>query len=229
MKGVIAICAFAVSANVFPQTNTTVVPFGFENQGGNSPSGIFFVSETQELFGGSYLSSSWSTPVEITGMAFRVRGAASFDAVIPSIQIRASTTLTTPQTLSPAYSLNRGSDEQLLYSHSSVTLFGAAGQAVNPFDIKFLFDQPFVYDPSKGNLLLDFQVVGPRPSGVSTLDAQVLPSVVGAPSAFILNGAAEPSGGSTIIQFMTVSVPEPATIAFLIGGGVFCFFYRRKI
>ena len=63
-----------VASSAFAQgTIQTVVPFGFENQNGNSNDGIFEVgTQIQQLYRGSSLAQRWETPVQITGVAFRV-------------------------------------------------------------------------------------------------------------------------------------------------------------
>jgi hypothetical protein len=220
---------FAESA--FAQgTMQTVVPFGFQNQSGNGASQLFLGGETQDLFRASYMATAWTTPVAITGVAFRVAGGFSMDVVIPSIEIRASTSSRVPETMSQAYAANRGADEVLVFGHSNVHLVGSGGPGVNPFDLKLTFDQPFLYDPATGSLLLDFRIGTPAPGGTSAVDSQSYAQLGGAPAASVFQGGAfvgQVGAGSHIIQFQTVSVPEPGILWLSIPGGLSLWLRRR--
>lgn len=231
MKRTFLTALMATQFSLLAQTNTTVVPFGFENQFANGASDLFLTSETQDLFRGSYLATDWTTPVSITGIAMRLApGAASFNAVMPSIDVRLSTSSRTPETMSPIYSINKGSDEVTVYSHTSVSLFAAANQPPAAFDLHFKFDQPFVYDPTKGSLLLDFRIGTPAPGGARSIDStQVSPQLNGSPAAYFsgspLTSFVLPA--ADIIQFQTVSVPEPTILWLSLMGTLW--FLRRGL
>src|SRR5438477_6018522 len=104
MKQWTLLAIFAIGNSLAQGTTQTVVPFGLENQKGSGPSDLFLGGETQDLFRASYLATKWTTPVEITGLVFRVTGGNSFDAVIPSIEIRGSTSARVPESMSQVYS-----------------------------------------------------------------------------------------------------------------------------
>jgi hypothetical protein len=137
-------------------TTQTVLPAGFANTAGNDyDSTLDNGGEIQQLFRGTTLQATWATPVRITAISFRVgNGAGSFNTVASSLDIRLSTSSRTPEQMSPAYAVNRGADEVQVFSHSNVALTGSGNQNLNPFDIQFTLDQPFIYDPTKGSLLL---------------------------------------------------------------------------
>jgi hypothetical protein len=226
-RWIFSLICFTASA-LAQGTTDTVVPFGFENQSGNGASSTFFVPETQDLFRGSYLAGKWTTPVAITGIAFRVAvGAGSFNAVMPSIEIRASTSSRLPETMSEVYSLNKGSDETIVYSHSNVALSGRNTQSPNPFDLRLTFDRPFIYDATKGSLLMDFRMATPGPGGASTVDIQGFPDLAGSPAGFWQGFSVIPA--ADIIEFQTLAVPEPSHVSlFLLGIGLFGLKGRRS-
>jgi hypothetical protein len=79
MREMILLCLLSLQYSALAQgTIETVVPFGLENQAGNSNDGILQSPGTfQQLFRASYLQTAWQTPVEITGIAFRVEVASN--------------------------------------------------------------------------------------------------------------------------------------------------------
>jgi hypothetical protein len=218
--------AFALNANA-QTTNRTVVPLGLENQNGNSNDGIIESGgQFQELFRSSYLQAQWQTPVQITGMAFRVDGALSSDTVIPRVEIRLSTSLRSREDMSLIYSANRGGDETTVFLHDNFRLFGSAVRPVSPFDLRFEFDQPFIYDPKAGNLLLYMNSAGPIGSG-SQIDAHF-----GGDVAYVgTSGPFSPDqvvAYSPVIQFSWISVPEPSTLCLGALGGLIILGLRKN-
>jgi hypothetical protein len=117
--------------------------------------------------------------------------------------------------MSQAYAANRGADEVLVFGHSNVHLVGSGGPGVNPFDLKLTFDQPFLYDPTTGSLLLDFRVGTPAPGGTRAVDSQSYAQLVGSPAAVVFQGGAffgQVGAGSHIIQFKPSMCPNPVSL-----------------
>jgi hypothetical protein len=97
----------------------------------------------------------------ITQLAFRVHSPGiAFSASIGSLQVNLSTTPKAPDTLSATFADNVGSDDTIVFPAASVDFStSVAGPADGPqaFDMVITFTTPFLYDPSKGNLLVDIR------------------------------------------------------------------------
>jgi hypothetical protein len=216
MKRFILLTALVFEFSALAQgTTQTVVPFGLENQNGNTvDESLSHGSLLQELFRGSYLETTWRTPILITGIAFRAKGVGpSYSAVVPRVEIRLSTSTYDPANMSLFYAVNKGADETTVYLHDNVALFAPSGSSPNPFDLKFAFDRPFVYDPKQGNLLMFFKTAQPSPSvGTRLIDSHFVQGseigYVGNSGPFSDNQVAP---YSLVTQFTWTAIPEPST------------------
>jgi hypothetical protein len=109
----------------------------------------------------------------ITEIAFRPDAAQGtpFSTTLSNVRVSLSTTLSAPDGLSSTFADNIGSDETVVFSGD--LSFGSADLpgpgTTQAFDIIVGLITPFLYDPSMGNLLLDFQRDGSplSPLGVS--------------------------------------------------------------
>jgi hypothetical protein len=215
MKMLLIAVATALSTCASAETNTTVSPQGFALQNGNSANALFsgLVPEFQQLFRASHLASDFNGPVAITDIRFRLNEGAfsSMDTVVPRVEIRLSTTAVAPENMSVSYTANRGVDERTVYLRSNVTLSSPGGQAINPFDVEFRLETPFVYDPSAGNLLLYIVNSGPGDGRVSSLDAQSFASFAGAPFASYGGGGfiAAPILSALDVAWLVDAAPLP--------------------
>lgn len=95
----------------------------------------------------------------ITQIAFRAHGPGiAFSGSASEIQINLSTTSATPDNLSHDFAPNVGPDDTVVYPKSALqfsTSVAVAGDGPQAFDIVITFVTPFLYDPARGNLLLD--------------------------------------------------------------------------
>jgi hypothetical protein len=116
----------------------------------------------QELVGSGQFGSG---PILINQIAFRAYpGSGPVNSTSPSLSLHLSTSPFYPNTnnghtlISTTYADNIGPDNTLVYSGPvSFTSQGCAGPSACPFDMSIVFTTPFLYDPSQGQLLLDFQ------------------------------------------------------------------------
>jgi hypothetical protein len=212
------ICASAVCGFC----DTVVVPQDRAAQSGNQqwvagiaiPSGTY----TQTIYG----AKNFPGAVEITGLAFRpdenatLFGSGSLDVVIPSFEARLTTHPGPPQFLAPRYDDNKGVDDTLVYSGSlHWTLTDLPGNVPNPFSMTISFSNPFIYDPSKGDLLLAFTSSGPSGAGGIPADDQ-------SHGDFSTGSTFE--GGfavadSIVAQFTYQTIPEPTVLFLFLGFG----------
>jgi hypothetical protein len=203
-------------------TNRTVLPVppDLAIQPGNATdSSLQVESSYQQLLRGSSLSSVWTTPVRITGIAFRVEehAIAGFAAVIPKVEIRLSTTGRSLERMSQSWDVNKGGDEKIVYQHDNVSLFGAAAEPFSPFDLRFELDEPFLYDPKAGNLAMLFVTSGSASSGAREIDASFF-GAMNTPSMAFRQDFAAPTPYGLVSEFSWVAVPEPKTWWLVCGG-----------
>jgi hypothetical protein len=120
--------------------------------------------------------------------------------------------------MSRLWSENKGSDAAVVFVQNDVSLFAAANQLVNPFELRFELDTPFVYNPKLGSLAM--MLVTEESSGrTRTLDANgygFLNSSV--PVASFMPGNLSPAAIGIIAEFTWVAVPEPKTSLLVFGG-----------
>jgi hypothetical protein len=184
-----------------------LVPFGLDSDGPSDPSTRYQQIYNANLFGHS--------PISITTLTFyatpALGGGGTFNPV--SYQFSLSTTTQTVAGLSTNMAANVGSNSAAFRTVTS------AGSAPAVWTIS---GTPFVYDPSKGNLLLDIQIFGQTSTGTflgAGFDG--LTDFGGASSSvsnFISPIAATPAGLVTGLTFNTVPAP-PAMILMALGLG----------
>jgi hypothetical protein len=200
------------------ETNRTVLPPGLETQPGNTYFPLFSsAADLQQFFRSSTFPSAG--PVQITSVAFRVgRGLGSFSAVIPTVRIHLTTSTRTPEQMTSNWNLNKGSDDAIVYDHFSVSLFSQANQQVNPFDLRFDLDTPFVYDPRLGSLAMMLDIVPASSIGTQTLDVSDSAAL-----GFYVKGILAPISRGLVTEFSWVAIPEPEIASLLIGPALFAF------
>ena len=138
-------CLSAMAGTViFAETGSSnAYPFNFSGYSG----------EYQQV----YSASSFNGPVDITAITF-FTGPISDSSITGNYTLDLSTTSASPLHLSTNYASNTGADNAVFFNgsvSSSLTFTGT----------------PFLYDPSKGNLLLDVEVHTPQATTDSFLAA----------------------------------------------------------
>jgi len=183
--------------------------------------GVVPTQRYQQVFAASQFSSL-TAPVSITEIAFRpdaVQG--PFSLTIPNIQMSLSTTNAAPDGLSDTFANNIGPNDCVVFSGSLFLSSASIGPPGGPkiFDIVIMFQTPFTYDPSVGNLLLDvrrytdpsatvfFDYVDSVGDSVSRVYTnQNIPAGVNSPSGVVHTGG-------LVTQFTFTPVPEPSSLA----------------
>ena len=191
-------------------------------------------SQTQQI----YSSSFFTGPTTITGVSFRAYpGAApSFffsntvsvsDLIVSLSNTSASANENAGAPPSATFASNVGSNATTVFSGAITLATAANGVGPQPFDYTVNFTTPFSYDPSAGNLLLDFLIpTGATVSGsgfgfltfdtANDLNDGVF-SVVNIGSGS--DAAGTLSTAAAITQFHTgAAVPEPGVWAFMMAG-----------
>lgn len=211
---------------------TFVVPSERANrQGGNTifgpispgPARDLVPFRLQQVFGANDITMPFGVHY-ITAVRFRLRvvggGGGSLDVVVPDIEVRVSTTSRPVDHLFGSYAMNTGPDEVVVYPRGSMHVTGEVipGQSLQPFSVEILFETPFLYDRSWGNLLLDI-VTYTNTAVIAGFDAAEVQgdSVSSNMGINLQRGAGFTIG--MVAQFDYQPVPEPAT-AFLLGLGL---------
>jgi hypothetical protein len=209
--------------------STVVVPADRENQSGNGEWVAGFANPTtgaQTVYG----AKNFSTPVMITGVAFRSNEedlfTGSFDVTIPRFSMRLTTWSGSLNSFSRFYDVNKGPDDMQVFDGSvHWSGFNAIGNAPNAFDFQLIFTTPFVYDPSRGSLLMEFDSTGPTSTSLK-IGADYHSHPDPAFGFTYIGGGLE--SANMITQFAFVSIPEPSTVAVLAIFGVIVGLLSRK-
>ncbi len=232
----------------------TVVPPGFENMGGGfqGPAPLRFPgtggARTQQVYE-LQLFTDFSGPRTITAIDLR-----TFPGIAPSaffgnsvsvsnVTIRLSTTQRGDEgnTLSANFADNIGNDDTIVYSGALTLTTAANGNLpVSPFDYTIVFQNPFLYDPLAGNLLLDVNI--PTTAAVTTAGFGFLTfdtvnalsdgiySVFNGSNGNATSGTAGTSGAILRVHSdaAATAVPEPGTLALFASGLLAVAATRRK-
>ncbi|WP_372785405.1 PEPxxWA-CTERM sorting domain-containing protein [Phenylobacterium sp.] len=216
---------------------TIITPAGPGDAQGPAPINYYGSggSQVQQIYDASYFAG----PTQITGLSFRAYpGAApsgffSNTVNVSNLTVALSNTMVSANEASGAqpstnFAANEGANLTTVFSGAVTLSTAATGQGPQPFDYTVNFTTPFLYDPSGGNLLVDFLIpqgatVSGSGFGFLTFDtANDLND--GVTSVVNLQGpgpAGTLSTAAAITQFHTASaaaVPEPASWALMIGG-----------
>jgi hypothetical protein len=222
--------AFSAQATVIVTPNANAITEGISNNIIPFDSGTTGLRYQQRTSASEF--GVLSVPSNINAIAFRrdanfTRPAFNFN--FSSITLGLST-LTTSMTNN--FAANRGSDFTVVYSGSlDVSVPGVtSGIGPNPFDFVINFQTPFLYDPSQGDLLWEFQNFGNFSDDVQLI-LDYIPSTTPildrlyATSPTATTGALISSG--LVTRF---TVPEPISLALVsLGLAGLSFQNRRKI
>ena len=185
-----------------------------------------------------FAASQFSGVGTIREIAFRpdAVGGKVFSATLSNVRIGLSTTSSTPDGLSATFAENVGIDETVVFSGNlTLTSSDVPGPGgTRAFDILIGLSTPFTYNPSLGNLLLDFQRDGSTvdPFGVS-FDSQnqvgdSISRAFGSRTSPIANFGVDSVG--VVTRFSVTAVPEPSSFMMLAMGviGLLGYGWRRR-
>ena len=240
----VAVAALLVGMTANARADFVVAPNANANVEGDGNNGFPFniqdfgisTMRYQQVYDSSQFSSLGG-PKLITEIIFRpdAQSGQAFSSTLSSIQIDLSTTSAAPGGLSNTFANNVGADDKVVYGLGSLSLSSAfTGPANGPkdFDIVINLTTPFLYDPSKGNLLMDVRNFG---GGSTTqFDAVQNSSVTDRVWNTNVNSGTATSSGLyelvTEFAYTSSAVPEPATLVPAISGVLFvlgCVLRRR--
>lgn len=151
------VCTFCLVAAKAPADTVVLPNYAVTNQISNDSEIIFPVVVREQII---YSASEFPAyPIIVNEIRWRpdTSVVGPITATITNIQINFSTTPVQPDQLSPTFAQNIGSDNTVVFSgamhvaSSSTTL----SNGTKDFDIDFPLQTPFLFDSSKGNLLID--------------------------------------------------------------------------
>lgn len=173
--------------------NQFTVPNGFENRDGNSFSkeplviinpeagGNFYGPiRLQQLFEANQFSTLPPGGAFLIAMYWRADCANRLPRGFTNSTVKLSTTPRVPDRLSAVFKENTGPDETLVVEQQKVVGFAERPCRFSqsaPFGVtaQFRLNNPFFYDPARGNLLMDLQTSGadqPTEATLGLIDAQ---------------------------------------------------------
>lgn len=148
----------------------------------------------------------------------------AFDHFVSDIEIHLSTTSKQPDSLSPVFDQNVGSDDRIVIGRSPFLFIGGGGGGViGAWSLSPDFtSNPFIYKPSNGNLLLDIKVFSGAsscPFDAVDVNGDTVSSVFSYGATIPTSGQATSLGVATL--FVVQPIPEPSTLALFSSGIVF--------
>lgn len=159
--GVVSCAIITLGTGALAQA-AIIVPNELEAIEGNVNNGFPFSLDFEGRYQQVFAASDFASLLEpqlITQIAFRPDSdfGEAFSSTLSNILINLSTTTSVPDNLSSTFADNVGADNTTVFSGSLALSSADEGPAPGPknFDIVINLQNPFLYDPTKGNLLLD--------------------------------------------------------------------------
>jgi len=212
------------------QATAVIVPGGAAAAEGNlntaSPFNLAQFSVPSQRYQQVYSSTEFSA-LTITDILFRpdVLVGSAFSSTLANVRIDLSTTSAAVDGLSMTFANNVGADNTTVFNGALSLSSSFTGPAGGPkdFDIVIHLSTPFFYNPANGNLLMDvrnfsggfttqFDAANTLGDSVSRADTFSTGNVNSATADF-----AETVG--LVTEFVS-GVPEPASFALLLAGGI---------
>ncbi len=150
--GVVGLAALegrsAAVLDVVPQVNTTT-------PGGGYSASLSQVFRFQQLYPAHEFPP---VPIRITSLSWRRFNTETFQNASGQYRFKLSTTSKTESTLGSVFDQNIGPDETIVFDGTwTVSSMTTQTNPPYPFEMVLNLTTPFVYDPTKGNLLVEHQ------------------------------------------------------------------------
>jgi PKD repeat protein len=168
MAATLASLAFGQMTTVIPNgaattegSSSTSYPFNTNNTNGHRIQYCYSAATTQA-----------TTPIVISGMKFRTNGSTTGSwtgGTYANATVKLSTAAVPFNAMTTTFASNEGGDVVTVFSGTITVKPTPATGSTNPgvWYVDIQFQNNFLYDPSKGDLLLDVTLPGPRAGGTS--------------------------------------------------------------
>ena len=189
-----------------------VAPAGLESSDGSLsvPNEANLVVRTQELWAASDFGDLPEGGAWLIGYADRLDASATNGATLTQ-DVTISISTSPRDSIARSYDANIGDDVVQVFSGEVTRQYQVADGSTNPFGTPFVFETPFFYDPSKGDLLLDLQFNGGSGSSV-VYDSHDIGSPAG--NFGSLSGASSDGFfNDHIVTEFIFDVPEPSGLS----------------
>lgn len=137
--------AIPASLQSAPGPGATAAPFG---------EGVS--QRVQEIYGAGEVGFDGRT--RIHSLSWRIDGSAAYPGGTYDLAISLSTSTVDPNGPSLTFAANHGADQKTVFDGILTAPSAPAGTAPRPWTVTCELDEPFEYDPSHGNLVVDLQV-----------------------------------------------------------------------
>jgi hypothetical protein len=236
------VLVFGIQRTLWAAAIPVDAPAGVGTNEGNSSLAPLHTGTVPARFQQVYDASLFSAlPPEGGSIAFIVfrtdlPTGGEFWTTLSNIEVVLSTTQAAPDALNSVFSANLGADATTVIGPGPLRLEGAwgpnpPGQA-EPLSVIFnLSANPFFYNPSAGNLLLDIR----NYAGGITSPFDAVDVFGDSVSSVFATGNPLPEGGNTTTRglftaFSIMPIPEPATWVLVLSGAAFTVMvFRRRI
>lgn len=224
-KNLIFACTFAACGwcdTPYAHAETVVVPNGLSTAEGNMAApNATDPRRVMQVYDASHFSTV-GMPLLISKLTLRPASAQQGPGTLTDFNLRTSlsTTGRSPETISTVFEENIGPDYMQVASSNTKTFTTAnlpGPGNTRQFDVVVPFDEPFLYDSSVGNLLLEFQVGPPDTNGQIVFDFAAGDPAVNMVAAFGSPTATtgEILGMGFVTQFTYQPIPEPSSFVLL--------------
>ncbi|MCA9152341.1 MAG: hypothetical protein KDA92_23725 [Planctomycetales bacterium] len=206
---IVAIVIASLTRFASAQEPTIVLPPGMDATFGNDFGDVpTEPRRVQWLYASEYFVD-FNGPVSITSLAWRPNErSGSITSIDEDFSLRLSTSPVS--SLRMAYEQNVGDDVREVY-HGALSIVSPANPSMEDFLLRVVFDEPFIYDPRVGDLLVDGVFEGfDQPWRVDNqeLSGSAIRLVVGSP---ISSQGTYPWSILAAMQFTATAVPEPVS------------------
>ncbi len=192
---------------------SAVAPIGFEKLEGQGAAQDFLGPErVQTVYNAENFLSVMPEGGIISEIAYRLDGiqGQKVDTLTPPIEIRMSTTSSTAPFFPLLWDANVGSDVRTVFSGPVRIIAEPTPKGPSPFAVQIPLQTPFLYDPRKGNLLVDTTYSG------SALGAIVVDTAGGAAGRNYgsLPILASERSDAYVMMITFTQIPEPGMLAY---------------
>jgi hypothetical protein len=235
MKRIAALISLSLLALTTASADFVVSPQLARSPNADGPS-VFTITRDvatsvryQQVYSAQDFMSRSVTPVSISEISLGASlGSAPLDLYLQNVEIHFSTTTRNPDGLSSTFSENIGLNDLVVFS-GPLHFFDSGSEV---YGIHITLQNPFIYSPQAGNLLLDVKnfatVTAPAMGSYALLGEATLGDTVSSAARLNVGSLTGTLGtGGLVTRLAVTDVPEPKLCTLMvIGCSLFVFFLK---